>query len=223
MKSRMTIVAMFCVLAVLAQAASYTAGLSQCVTLDYFTGGANYGSGTLYSYNVYTVWRGPALQFDLSGVPALGVGEYVTNAKVHISNLYNSYNTAPFEGLAKIDTAWTPSVANTMLPLTWLNWGGSGFTGVDTITQYTTMSGTFDMHNFSDAALNTLVQNWLTGATPNYGLGLLSAYVGGTQEYLAGIGNPGVYAPTLTFDVVPEPATMMLLGLGGLAVLRRKK
>lgn len=44
-----------------------------------------------------------------------------------------------------------------------------------------------------------------------------------TKEYVPGGGEAGDFAPELEYTVVPEPATMGLLGLGGLGMLRRRR
>jgi hypothetical protein len=113
----------------------------------------------------------------------------------------------------------------------------AGWTALDTskfgdVLDSVTFTSAFGLHTFD---VTSLVNDWISGAADNNGIALMvtvnsfiapdkAAYV-----TLAGVTDPVFYpdslgaAPVIT-TTVPEPATMGLLAMGGLAtVLRRRR
>ncbi len=72
----------------------------------------------------------------------------------------------------------------------------------------------------------TLLNNWASGAVSNYGLNLWSdsggktARLGTKEGYSQGNFD---YRPVLELTIVPEPASLALLGIGGLLALVRRR
>lgn len=88
--------------------------------------------------------------------------------------------------------------------------------------------------------ITDIVQSWVNGTNPNYGIlimtdeGVFHRHAMRAREYGISVGNgsntgpcpdgiPGVFAPQLVITYTPEPATLSLLALGGLAALSRRR
>ncbi len=73
------------------------------------------------------------------------------------------------------------------------------------------------------------IQAWLDSPSTNYGwkMKLTDAQEAGDRYgmdmYSSAHDGPGEPGPYLTLNIVPEPATMILLGLGGFVIRRRRK
>jgi hypothetical protein len=66
------------------------------------------------------------------------------------------------------------------------------------------------------------LNDWATGAASNYGMTLWA--VAGTHGFSAyGTRELAGAEPILTLTIIPEPMTIVLLGIGGVALMRRRK
>ena len=99
-------------------------------------------------------------------------------------------------------------------------------TAVDDLTEYA-INGKIPQGTTMTYDVTSIVQDWSNGDS-NYGFVLQSLGLNAgdglflaSSEYAGSAGD--VARPTLDIDYVPEPITIALLGLGGLAVLRRKR
>ena len=116
----------------------------------------------------------------------------------------------------------------------WLNWGNGG----DDAGYMGAIVGSFDptVAPTSFSLDTAMVESWISSPGTNHGVVLLydTGLVGPEWPHLEWGGenepsgwNPDVsaspFAPRLILDTIPEPATMALLGLGGLMVLRRRR
>ena len=115
----------------------------------------------------------------------------------------------------------------------WTNWGNggndAGYIGDIVGTFNPTAGQTTDPTSIT---LDTsTVESWITSPGTNYGVILMYDADTGSDPHLEWPGendpdNPPAYnqiPPKLILETVPEPATMALLGLGGLMVLRRRR
>lgn len=98
----------------------------------------------------------------------------------------------------------------------------------------TTAIGSFTLTgaNASTASVNfsldsSTVASWINNPSTNYGFVIVAdATAQGGSQLVIYTGNEGeIYRPQLTIDAqaIPEPASMALLGLGGVALLFRKR
>jgi len=73
----------------------------------------------------------------------------------------------------------------------------------------------------------SVVQNWITNPSQNYGIILTapSATAGSGQVAYFNSSENALYGPELVLQVIPEPATIGMLGLGAFMtiILRRKR
>jgi hypothetical protein len=115
----------------------------------------------------------------------------------------------------------------------WLNWGNGG----DDAGYMGAQVGSFDPSDGSEGgaplsfSLDTaMVESWISSPGTNYGIVLrFDDPANSTHCVWGGENDPGVgdhaddIPPKLILDTIPEPATMAILGLGGLMVLRRRR
>jgi hypothetical protein len=170
-------------------------------------------------------------KFDLSAIPA---GATIDSVTVSIYVNFNAFNVAP-----RISSV-------TLYPVT-ANWTEMGVTydtkpawNTTSVTSMTVPTGTGPNQggyngyiNGSGAGMISLVQGWLDGTTPNYGLATSDTYTTAgllriSARETSGTGQDPRLRVTYTPAEVPEPATIVILSqLAGFAMLlgwwRRRK
>jgi len=172
-----------------------------------------------------------AIAFDLASIPA---GQQVTSATLRV---YGS----PFSSASGGTTisVWRLTESFVETQVTWNNrqtstpWttvGGSfvGTTGSSSQDPYAQFTGA-QTSRWYEFDVTTLAQEWHTGTYANNGF-MLTALSGSvltltSREGAASDQNASGNLPELVvnYEPVPEPASMIALGLGAVAVLRRRR
>lgn len=172
----------------------------------------NFGGDT----DLTTNWGGSIdnkglVEFDLSSI----MGAIINNATLGIHHASNAVPGASF-GIYRITQSWTESV------VTWN-------------ARPTTVASPDSILNIADSAafvwrywdITSLAQSWTSGANSNYGMMLSRIDQANPVAYFTSSDSTDLYAPKLTIDysesVVPEPASMVLVGLGLIGFLKRRK
>jgi hypothetical protein len=115
------------------------------------------------------------------------------------------------------------------------DWGGGSHAGPVAGSDYTTTYGsslvisTSDQGSYVEFDVTDIVNAWYTGALTNYGFVLREVDpVANTRTNFSSAddidtdGDTLIMYPYLEIEYTPEPATMGLLLIGGLAILRRR-
>jgi hypothetical protein len=155
---------------------------------------ANPASGTL------------TIDVDLPDVPPTWGNYYVGAASF--------FNVGNVTGQTVIDNAGTDGVA-ALATVTAMPTDGGMIAGIIVGNESGTMTGAAGQNEFFNGELTSSASVMATLAAPT----------AGNVDFSYDI-NPGFdrgVISTVGLEVVPEPTTMALLGLGGLAVLRRRK
>lgn len=161
------------------------------------------------------------MRFDL---PALPGGSVVTSAKLQLysSNNYNA--TGPVNATAHaLLRNWDAADVNWQQYDAGQTWTTDGALGVGTDYEAAT-SGTISFvadAGYTDMDITTQYQQWFSGAEANYGL-VIRPDAGNAGILYVGDAYGGANPVLVVNYTVPEPASLSLLGLGGLLALRRR-
>ena len=215
-----------------ASAAVSTHVLTQDTTVrDSWGGSANnnygdYASGYACRGTVGTYDDRIMLEFDIAALSGLDI----TSAQVWMRNRWTIGTNVPVD-VARLTQAWAEGTG-TGTP----SGDGATYNTYDGVNTWTTAGGDYDAGSAIAASVTTartwfniditsLVQFWADNPTQNNGLIIVNTS-GGDSNYFDINGSSeqeGLHAAYLVVDSVPEPATMGLLAIGGLALLRRKR
>lgn len=158
------------------------------------------------------------LQFDVSAL----AGKTITSATLTLTHDSAIYHTGqPLGTQADLYAAAQP-------------WNtGATWNTTDGSTPWTTPGGTSTgtLFAFNNTVIpdnsgvvpvsfdvTSLVSDWTSGALTNDGILLTGTEGDGLHFYIA-----GADAPSLTITYTPEPASLALIGLGGLSILARRR
>tara|TARA_B110000908_G_scaffold104176_1_gene122655 strand:- start:3418 stop:4143 length:726 start_codon:yes stop_codon:yes gene_type:complete len=198
-------------------------------TINNFVGSTNTQFGTMtidlaslisqFEVTVGVLGAGEAYQINSSTLTAgiegdgtngdTDVKEFNTAADVHLSNsLFDVYDSTYNEAFDSLNTAWTPPSG----AISAANFGTSIQTGDAATTDYST----------SWNGLTSVLQDWVDGTVDNEGL--IFSYAG-NEGRSARVAEANIsWEMDVSIVAVPEPSSAALLGLGGLAlILRRRK
>jgi hypothetical protein len=171
------------------------------------------------------------VKWDLSSLPA---GATITKAQIR---LYASNGNNGSAWIAPIVTHnWSQATATVAGPdkptspnKTWGPASNALFSAADVGTISTFSGAAVPVANPTVVDVTSDLQAIVNGTKPNYGW----AFVGsatfttgsptiGNHAYATADNTNALVRPALFVEYTPEPATMMLLALGGLALLRRR-
>ena len=180
--------------------------------------------------------RGGLVRFDLSSIP---VGQVITSASLRLySAAHNaSQGTVTHEVYRETD-AWGEGVGNGTPAgageASWNNrdgstgsgWGGAaggwgtGMSLGSNVLDSADTTGT----GWAEWTVTSAVQGWYDGTYDNNGL-LLIKVGGDWDKFRSREGSNSAEWPDLvvTYEVIPEPATMGLLAMGALMILPRRR
>lgn len=160
-------------------------------------------------------------KFDLSSLPA---GAIIEKAQIR----FYAGNGNSSQKLARVVTHdWTEALATRASPngLSSPSWGPAGDSIWDTAMD-TGPASNFDScpagANFAVEDVTADVQAFVNGTLPNYGWAMfqtLMAY--GNHNYITSENADDGRRPALFISYTPEPATLVLLAISGLVILRR--
>lgn len=191
-----------------------------------------------------------AIRFDLAGYNLADLSEVtlsLTSDRAGTMNAGIVYGVAP-NGTA-VDATTSTIVTGTAG--TWLDTGGTTFKNVPGLTfdGLSTTQGlnTSELTNLLSTTTGALTQGQIVTFTSAAMTSFVNSYVGTSITFLIsattagsnqtrfatrdatglnGATNavaPGTYAPTLTFNVIPEPSSLLLTALGGIALASRRR
>ena len=162
-----------------------------------------------------------ALKWNLSGFSGATVLDVVVPVKLYLGyTWYYGGGTSYMDiSLHKSLVSWHESNA------TYNNFGGD--VGLQSNEYLTTAYDSERINNnargwFTWYIPGSLVQEWIDNPTSNNGLLLLP---NGTNrpEFMFHSNSSGSNEPTLTFEYIPEPMTLLLMGCGVLPLMRKKR
>ena len=241
---RMCLIIAVLFIASVANAAIYTVqnadGSAFAPIKEYYVNLGNDNSwGNQDKIAIYRGARGRLVSVDLSSIPALGAGEYVASATYQLFNNFSGTTTFqsddydPFDlRVGTVEESWTqPAAGLSYANLTAYRNGD----GVDAWASpghpwsfpFVTMTVLPYTAEYNVADITATVQGWLDGTIPNYGLTTHLEGTSGHSYYEAkGTGFGDVdYTPKFVIEIVPEPASLAVLGFGaiGFLVSRRRR
>lgn len=184
---------------------------------------SSFGTATSWSASSHVAYL---FKFDLSSLAGM------TIEKAQLRLYAGNGNTG--ENLARVVTHdWTEALATRAsyngLPSPNTNWGPGSNAIYSSASDLGTGSA-FDScpvgAAFSVEDVTADVQAFVNGTLPNYGWGLYSglpsANTVGNHGYIPSENSDDGRRPALFISYTPEPATLVLLALGGLALIRRR-
>ncbi len=162
-----------------------------------------FGSPDTYTSNVVTDWTG-----DTSGAYKHGAVDPNTTSQQPTSGDLAAYMV----GVSFLQQTLTHTITTgDTITLTLDGWINNG-AGTMTVNFASLGAKTVNLGAAANVATNNVIE-WTATSDISSGVLRFESAVAGTQVRL----------DTLSMEVVPEPATMSLLALGGVAMLRRRK
>ena len=161
----------------------------------------NYGSATILALYPYNSVK-PIIRFDLSAIPANAIINSATLSMYASSWGGSSGNNKNFI-YQILDKNWQESQANWNIYSTSNNWSTAGLgygTDIASSPSVTIVTGYAPAPMWVDLNVATLVQNWVNGTYPNYGVAYSNTYTSG-----GGGPTPQFYSSEYTTDTALRP------------------
>lgn len=172
----------------------------------------NANVGYLYLVNANGSWSARTFMQSTNLMSALAGYSAADVTKAEVVLQVKEYGTGVTADVHTVNGTWDEST------ITWNNMPGTTDSGIDVTTG---VQGSYPKFDATD-----MVKGWLNSPSSNHGLMLLTQYVAGSVKYTKLYCSEDAASVTPLFDVyldpAPEPCTMILLGIGGLCLLRKK-
>ena len=148
------------------------------------------------------------VHFDVSSFTSVTSATFSAKLDTRLNTIHNwQVNLGRVEDDSANGDSWDASGTAGTVPL--FEWGAASSDQQTLVANVKTAA----VPTTYDLDVTSIVQGWVNGSNDNNGLVLF-----GTTAAFQGAGFENI-----TLNVVPEPATMSLLALGGLAILRRRR